>query len=130
MKPIPEKIKTPYVSFLKKQKISSQEIPYYLKWLKYYLDFCEKYSHPTSSSNSLPHFKNKLKQKKQTGRSQNINPVPYFYLAETNFKHCFSGKFMLIYDSFTILLILVSLYLNKHQLVFDKNKSHLVIRFL
>ena len=39
MKPIPEKIKTPYISFLKKQQISSQEIPYYLKWLKYYFDF-------------------------------------------------------------------------------------------
>jgi len=66
MKSIPEKIKTPYVSFLNQQKVLLKEIHYYLKWLKYYLDFCEKYSHQMSSHDSLPLFKNKLKQKKQT----------------------------------------------------------------
>lgn len=31
IKPIPEKIKTPYVTFLNKQNILANKIPYYLK---------------------------------------------------------------------------------------------------
>ena len=57
MKSIPEKTKTPYVYFLNKQKILSNEIPYYLKWLKYYLDFCEEYSHPISSHSDARPFR-------------------------------------------------------------------------
>ena len=64
MKPVPEK--KPYVSFLNKQKILSNEIYYYLKWLKYYLDFCEIYSHPGSSHSSLLLFKDNLIQKNQS----------------------------------------------------------------
>jgi len=65
MKPVPEKIQKPYIDFLKQQQISSKELPYYLKWLRYYLDFCDKYGHPVSSHDSLPLYKNKLKQKNQ-----------------------------------------------------------------
>ena len=65
MKPIPEKIQNRYIGFLYKQKIPKLEIPSYLKWLRYYLDFCEKYSHSKSSVDSLIQFKSKLKQKNQ-----------------------------------------------------------------
>jgi hypothetical protein len=38
----PNKIHDPYVTFLKKHEIPSREIPFYPKWLQYYLDFCDK----------------------------------------------------------------------------------------
>jgi hypothetical protein len=40
--------------------------PYYLKWLKYYLDFCEKYRHVYENPSSLPLFLDKLRQKGQS----------------------------------------------------------------
>ena len=66
MKKIPDKIHNPYVTFLRQHKIPSKEIPFYLKWLRYYLDFCHKYSHAASTPNSLSSFMQKLKQKHQT----------------------------------------------------------------
>lgn len=66
MKKIPDKIHNPYLSFLKQHEIPSGDIPFYLKWLRYYLDFCQKYSHTTSVPNNLTHFILKLKQKNQT----------------------------------------------------------------
>jgi len=66
MKQIPTKIQNLYVAYVKKHQFSSIEIPSYLKWLQYYLDFCHKYSHATSAPSSLTHFISKLKQKNQT----------------------------------------------------------------
>jgi len=51
MQNIPEKILNPYIRHLKQQNISSKEIPFCLKWLRYYLDFCYKYSHAASIPN-------------------------------------------------------------------------------
>jgi len=39
-------------------------IPHYRKWLRYYLDFCQKYGFRQSDTKSLPHFIKKLKEKK------------------------------------------------------------------
>ena len=66
MKKIPDNIYKQYVPFLKQKEILSNQIPSYSKWLRYYLDFCNKYSHDTSLSNSLSHFIQKLKQKNQS----------------------------------------------------------------
>ena len=35
----------------------------YIKWLRYYLDFCRKYSFPESNGESLPPFLEKLEEK-------------------------------------------------------------------
>jgi hypothetical protein len=43
---------------------------HYLKWLRYYLDFCHKYGHSESNSQSLPNFIRKLKEKRQTDVQQ------------------------------------------------------------
>ncbi len=40
------------------------------KWLRYYIDFCTKFDHDSESSESLPHFINKLRAKKQTAQQQ------------------------------------------------------------
>jgi integron integrase len=81
MKSIPDKIITPYTKLLNKQNILSKVIRFYLKWLRFYLDFCEKYSHPASSKFSLTLFKNKLKQKKQSEQQieQALHAINLFY---------------------------------------------------
>lgn len=38
----------------------------YLKWLRYYLDFCEKYRHPPRDHDSLQPFLQKLAAKGQS----------------------------------------------------------------
>jgi integron integrase len=63
---IPDKIKESFIGSLKQQGISNTEFPSFLKWLRYYLDFCNKYTHNPSDSNNLSHFIQKLKQKNQT----------------------------------------------------------------
>ena len=89
MKPIPDNIQKPYTDFLKKQKIALNEIPFYLKWLRYYLDFCEKYSHSKSSKGSLSHFKNKLEQKNQSLQKieQAQNAISLFYNLIASYKN-------------------------------------------
>jgi len=90
MQNIPEKILNPYIRYLKQQNISSKEIPFYLKWLRYYLDFCYKYSHAASIPDSLTHFIEKLKQKNQTEQQilQAKQAIALFYkLIESNKLH-------------------------------------------
>ncbi|MDW7680190.1 MAG: integron integrase [bacterium] len=66
MEKVPTKIQKLYVDYLKKNEVSSENIPSFMKWLQYYLDFCSKYSHPKSSYESLKSFLLKLNQKNQT----------------------------------------------------------------
>ncbi len=42
----------------------------YLKWLRYYLDFCAKYRHPPRDADSLQPFLHKLAEKHQTSSQQ------------------------------------------------------------
>ena len=56
MEKIPTRIQNLYVAYLKKNDYSSNDIPSYLKWLRYYLDFCHKYSHTKSAPRSLSSF--------------------------------------------------------------------------
>jgi integron integrase len=42
----------------------------YTKWLRYYLDFCQKYHVPYPQQESLPRFLHKLQEKKQTQAQQ------------------------------------------------------------
>lgn len=81
MKKIPDKIQNLYVTYLKQHEIPSRDIPFYLKWLRYYLDFCHKYSHTASAPNSLTHFIKKLRQKNQTEQqiAQAKQAISLFY---------------------------------------------------
>jgi integron integrase len=65
MKPLPEKIQNAYRAFIEQQKVPPNEIPDYLKWLRFYLDYCEKYVHPAASHDSLRRFTTKLEEKNQ-----------------------------------------------------------------
>lgn len=88
MKNIPKKFYDPYVAFLKKQKTTAQESSFYLKWLQFYLDFCDKYSHSETLTKSLSHFKNKLIQKNQTEGQieQATNAITLFHKLIKSYK--------------------------------------------
>ena len=56
-------------------------VPNYRKWLRYYLDFCQKYDFEPSDSNSLPHFIDILRQKRQSDvlRKQAFHTVTLYH---------------------------------------------------
>ena len=70
MEKIPLSIEAPFKSELLHSGVSSREQPHYLKWLRYYLDFCRKYEYDASVPESLPHFIQKLSQKRQNMAQQ------------------------------------------------------------
>ena len=70
MKTIPPALVPQYKALLNQNGISNKYQHHYLKWLRYYLDFCYKYKFDDSNLQSLPSFIGKLKEKKQTQDSQ------------------------------------------------------------
>ena len=48
------------------KNIPAKEQQYYVKWLRYYLDFCNKYKFNPADAGSLPHFIEKLHSKRQS----------------------------------------------------------------
>lgn len=62
---IPKEFSTRYSQFIKDQGVEPRLQSFYLKWLRYYLDFCTKYSFKWSEKDSLSAFLIKLKSKKQ-----------------------------------------------------------------
>ncbi len=63
---LPPKLSSAYNGFLVKKGISQKLHPFYRKWLRYYLDFCQKYRSGLSNGNSLSSFIAKLREKKQS----------------------------------------------------------------
>lgn len=51
------------------------------KWLRYYLDFCQKYRFPPGHTQSLPRFIQKLQEKRQTSAQQEqaANAIKLYY---------------------------------------------------
>ncbi len=65
MLPVPDQILSPYKEILTRKNIPQHYRPYYHKWLRYYLDFCNKYSHPSNDEKSLSLFIRKLQEKNE-----------------------------------------------------------------
>lgn len=89
MKAIPKELMTQFDSLLKAIEIPKDKHGHYKKWLRYYLDFCQKYRFAEDKIESLPKFLNKLKEKAQTIEQQNqaSHSVSLFYkLPESNSK--------------------------------------------
>lgn len=63
---IPPELLTRYVAFLEKRAVPSSQYNDYKKWLRYYLDHCNKYGFWDEGSKSLSQFLAKLKEKKHT----------------------------------------------------------------
>jgi hypothetical protein len=70
MEKIPTALLPSFKSLLVSKNIPEGYHAYYLKWLRYYLDFCHKYGFNESNPQSLPDFIGKLKEKKQTAAQQ------------------------------------------------------------
>jgi hypothetical protein len=54
-----------YTSFMEQKGVETDQHRYYIKWLRYYLDFCSKYKFKRQNKESLSAFLEKLKEKKQ-----------------------------------------------------------------
>jgi len=67
---IPSALQAQFEEYLRNKEIPSSLQGAYKKWLRYYLDFCQKYHFPPIPKESLPHFIHKLQEKKQTKERQ------------------------------------------------------------
>ena len=86
---IPENILISFNELLKNKAIHHNYHHNYRKWLRYYLDFCNKYNHPVNNYNTLPHFVNKLQEKNQGQfqQKQAEHAVSLYYeLVQSKFK--------------------------------------------
>jgi hypothetical protein len=68
--PISPEALTQYQSILTERSVPDGLHNYYKKWLRYYLDFCAKYSHPVVSEGSIQLFLDKLREKNQTAEQR------------------------------------------------------------
>jgi hypothetical protein len=86
MKQIPSDLKARYSSMLVQRGVPEKYHYYYGKWLRYYLDFCEKYRFNQLNKENLVHFIKKLKDKKQTDQQQKqaIHSISLYYELESN----------------------------------------------
>jgi integron integrase len=75
-----------YNKILEEKKIHRNQVGYYLKWLRYYLDFCSKYEFQNIDSKTLPIFIDKLRSKKQNENQvqQASRAVQLFYSLSRN----------------------------------------------
>ena len=62
---IPNAVFDDFTEFLCNKGFSGDVLPEYKKWLRYYLDFCNKYPVPDSKPERVRLFAEKLEEKKQ-----------------------------------------------------------------
>jgi len=81
MRKIPSALNAQFEALLVKNKIPQRFHSHYLKWLRYYLDFCQRYRFSESNSQSLPNFIRKLKENRQTDAQQKQanNAIDIYY---------------------------------------------------
>lgn len=79
--PIPENVKAQFNVVLEQRAIKEPSRVYYGKWLRYFLDFCEKYTPPADKSEQVRLFIEKLKSKKQSPQqcAQAAHAVSLFF---------------------------------------------------
>lgn len=66
MRAIPPDLARLYESLLARKDVGVQQRPYFHKWLRYDLDFCQKYGLPSADPESVPAFDEKLRSKNQS----------------------------------------------------------------
>jgi hypothetical protein len=67
---LPSALRTEFDACLRNAAIPKPAHAAYTKWVRYYLDFCQKYHVPHAQQESLPRFLHKLQEKKQTQAQQ------------------------------------------------------------
>ena len=63
-------LRTCFVEHLNSCGVPETEHAAYLKWLRYYSDFCSKHGFPENQTQSLSHFLGKLQERRQTKAQQ------------------------------------------------------------
>ncbi len=78
---VPFELQRRFEKLMQEKAVSNQLWWQYKKWLRYYLDFCQKYNFPAAQQNSLPHFISKLQEKNQneTQRKQAACAIGLYY---------------------------------------------------
>lgn len=77
---VPVNLIKKYTAFIDVKGVPQGYQLYYVKWLRYYIDFCHKYKFPDREIHSLPAYLEKLREKKQAGylRKQAHHAVTLF----------------------------------------------------
>ncbi len=82
MKNIPAHIQSEFKATLNSKDIPANQHSYFLKWRRFYLDFCDKYTFDPHDPQSLPHFLEKLQSKRQgTFQQQQATEAVRIFLA-------------------------------------------------
>lgn len=81
MRSIPSALQAQFEAYLGKRAVPYRLHREYTKWLRNYLDFCEKYRFPPARRDSLPRFISKLQGKKQPEdqREQAAKAINLYY---------------------------------------------------
>ena len=81
MLPVPPQLETQFEDRLRRNAVPKMAHGSYKKWLRYYLDFCEKYHFPAQHRESLPEFLGKLEEKRQSKAQQEqaASAIGFFY---------------------------------------------------
>ncbi len=85
MQPIPKDILAEFDFMLKQRRLSAFSQADYRKWLRYFLDFRDKYPLPHDKPNQVRQFTEKLRSKNQTAeqRKQAAEAVSLFFALQT-----------------------------------------------
>ena len=78
---VPPAILRGFGAILEQRAVPSAQHNFYRKWLRYFLDFCDKYRLEPTSSKSAVQFQTKLREKKQTERQirQAVHAVSLYF---------------------------------------------------
>lgn len=81
MKPLSNQLAIQFDALLKASGLPANSHQNYKKWLRFYLDFCDKYNLNQESNDSLPSFIKKLREKKQNKEQQGqaFHSIKLFY---------------------------------------------------
>ncbi len=63
---VPAHLLCQYKTFIAHKEVSPKEQQYYIKWMRFFLDFFHKYQSGTEANTSLTAFMEKLREKKQS----------------------------------------------------------------
>ena len=70
MKRLPQSLKAAFLRVMRERAVPVEQRQDYLKWLRFYLDFCLKYRHPPRDPDSLQLFLHKMAAKNQSAAQQ------------------------------------------------------------
>ena len=82
MRNVPAYIQAKFKATLNSKDIPVNQHVHFLKWLRFYLDFCDKYAFDSYDPQSIPHFIAKLQSKRQGAFQQDqASQAVHMYLA-------------------------------------------------